>query len=305
MKKLLGFGALLLSAVIFGSFGIWIRFLGEQLSMYQQIVLRNTVAAVLSIGIVLIGRKLTSGISKAKKSNIVFYAIAVPLSVVFYNISMLNVKIAVATFVFYVGTIAFSTIISTLFFKEKMTSVKIVSLTCVVIGLACFAYPFSKESLTFGLLAGVISGLFDAISNAFRKDLSGKVDKFLLVLFTAVGGMIVAGGMALYFKQNLGFFTEMSTKTTLVGLLFGALLVGVNYLLLVGFQNFDLSLGTIVLSAELMFALLFGFLVFGEVPTTAEVLGGLFVLVAIIVPNLNVISKRFRRMLSKGKLATK
>ena len=63
-----------------------------------------------------------------------------------------------------------------------------------------------------------------------------------------------------------------------------------------GFQNFDLSLGAIILSSELIFALLIGLLIFGEKPLPKEIIGGLFVMTAVILPNLNLLSLKSKKL---------
>lgn len=44
MNKKLGFGALLLAAACYGSFGVWIRLLSREMGTYEQIVFRNIIA---------------------------------------------------------------------------------------------------------------------------------------------------------------------------------------------------------------------------------------------------------------------
>lgn len=291
MNKLLGFSALFFSALVFGSFGIWIRLLNQEMSIYQQVVLRNGFAFIFAILIVIFTRQLR-GIdwSKVKKPNLFFYIMLVPLAVIAYNVAMLNTKMALATFAFYVGTIITGWVVGTFFFKEKLTAEKWVSLLLVLIGIALFAFPFSNSSINLGFIAGVLSGVLDGAANGFRKDLAGKISKVVLVALTAVGGVLVSGFMMGYFNQSISFLSSISTTAWIIGGLFGALLVVVNYLLLVGFKNFDLGLGSIVLSLELFFALLFGAMVFGEFPTSREMAGGVFILVANIVPNLKTLT---------------
>lgn len=295
-KKLVGFSSLLLAGITYGSFGVWIRLLSRELSMYQQIVFRNIVALVFAVAFIIIGKRLTLNLQKIKKINLILYALVVPLAVIFYNISMLRIKIAVTTFGFYIGSIIFSFVLGTFLFKEKVTPVKILSLLLVAFGLACFTWPLSRETLNFGFLAAVISSLFDSISNALRKNLAGKVDKFILVFITTVGGVVISGLMMVYFKQTFSFFTHIPTNTWLTGICFGFILAAVNYLLLLGFQNFDLSLGVIVLSSELIFALLFGLIFLNERPLPKEMLGGLLVMLAIIVPNINFPPKKLETL---------
>jgi len=295
-KKLFGFTSLLLAGITFGSFGVWIRLLSKELTIYQQIVFRNVIAMVFAIGIIVTGKRLITGFAKVKKSNLFLYGLAVPLSVVFYNVAILNIKIAVTTFVFYIGSILFSWIFSVFFFNEKITILKVSSLVSVLIGLVFFIWPLSLSSLNIGFVAAIISGLLDAVANGFRKDLAGKIDKFILVFITTLGGVVVSGLMMFYFKQNFNFISSLSVNTWAVGLMFGFILVAVNYLLLVGFQNFDLSLGAIILSSELIFALLIGLLIFGEKPLPKEIIGGLFVMAAVILPNLNLLSLKSKKL---------
>jgi len=301
MNKLLGFSALFFSALAFGTFGIWIRLLNQEMSIYQQVVLRNLFAFIFAILIVIFTRQLR-GIdwSKVKKLNLFFYIMLVPLAVIAYNVAMLNTKMALATFAFYVGTILTGWIAGTFFFHEKLNTEKWISLVLVLIGIALFAFPFSNSSINLGFIAGVLSGVLDGAANGFRKDLSGKVSKVVLVALTAVGGVLVSGFMMGYFNQSLGYLASISTTAWIIGGLFGALLVIVNYLLLVGFKNFDLGLGSIVLSLELFFALLFGAMVFGEFPTSRELAGGVFILLANLVPNLKMIMASLQPKMRKS-----
>jgi drug/metabolite transporter (DMT)-like permease len=135
-KKLAGFSSLLAAGITFGSFGIWIRLLSQELTIYQQIVFRNAIAMIFAIGIiVIIGKGFSADFRKVKKSNLFLYGLTVPLAVIFYNIAILNIKIAVTTFAFFIGSILFSWIFSVVFFKEKITTLKVLSLISVVIGL--------------------------------------------------------------------------------------------------------------------------------------------------------------------------
>lgn len=295
MNKFVGFSSLFLSSMLFGSFGIWIRFLNSEMSIYQQVVLRNAFCFIFIFVAILFSRQLfNANLKNVNKIHLVIYSLVIPVSVVFYNISILSTKIVLTTFGFYIGTILAGWVSGTLIYKEKLTLAKWVSLLFVLIGLCCFAYPFNSNSINLGFVIGIASGILDGIANAFRKNLGGKLSKFFLVMITSFGGVLVSGVLVWYFAQNFNYLTVMSVNAWFVGALFGAILVLVNYLLLVGFQNFDLSLGSIVLSMELMFALVFGMVIFKEYPTTREVVGGGFIILANIAPNINIKVNRWR-----------
>ncbi len=125
-KKLIGFSSLFLTSIVFGSFGVWIRLLNQVLTIYQQIVFRNLIALVFAIGIIFLGKRFVANFNQVKKVKLLFYSFSIPLSVIFYNIGILNTKISVVTFAFYIGTILFSWIFSFIFFKETLTLVRII-----------------------------------------------------------------------------------------------------------------------------------------------------------------------------------
>lgn len=286
-KKLIGFSSLFITAAIFGSFGVWIRILSEELTTYQQIVFRNLFALLFTIIFIVFLKVNLKALRKVNKIKLVVFTTIVPLAVITYVFAMLSAKIMVVTFAFYAGTILTSWTLGIIFFKEKITRIGLISLLFAISGLLVLAYPFSLATLSYGFVIAALSGFFDSVGHVFRKDLvRANFNKFLLVLLTAIGGVLVSSIMILYSDSALNFLPQLSLKGWVVGGVFGFFLVAVNYLLLVGFQNFDLSLGSIVLVAELFFATVFGMVFLGEYPSRTELMGGFLVLVACVLPNV-------------------
>jgi drug/metabolite transporter (DMT)-like permease len=284
MKKLIGFSSLLLAAFIFGSMAILVRFLSADLTAYQQIGFRYSLGLVLAFGlIVLLKRKIN--LSKIPKKYLFLYALAFPLSVVFYTLSVYQTKVITTIFGLYAGSLLFSLLLGFLFFKEKMTLLKAVSLVTVFIGLLLYSYPFSLSQLNAGFGLALLSGVMDAVANSFRKYLSGKTDRLVLASIPMVGGLLVAG-VFMTAAHQLSFQT-ISPLSWVLGLVFGGLVLSISYLTLVGFQNFDLNLGTIILSSELFFGPALAFLFFRERPSFFELSGGVVIMIAIIIMNFD------------------
>lgn len=283
-----GAAALLIAAVIFSTFGIWIRFLNKEIGSYEQIFLRNTFAAIFALIFLRFRPQVDLAEIKKRKGNIILYALSVPLAVIAYVFSILNTTVALTIFSFYIGTIGGAVIISSLIFKEKWDPPKIISLTFAFIGLVCLIYPFTLDKFNAGFLWGLAGGILDAISNAFRKDLGGKVEKFFLVAATGIAGIIVAGSMILLTPgQSLSSFTTLSTSGWGLGALFGFLLVAVNYLVLIGFKNFDLSIGTVIMATEIFFTVILSYLFLQETPLFNELIGGFMIFIAASVPGIS------------------
>lgn len=284
MNKTKGFLSLLSAGFLFGFFGILVRLLNGQLTNYQQILFRSVVGFILAV-IIIISLKRRISFKNISPINLLLFAVSLPLTIIFYTLSILNTKIILAVATLYLGSILFSLISGILFFKEKLTFKKGLAIVCSIIALYFFTIPFSFKNINIGLIFGVLSGFMDALSNTFKKHLGGKVDRFLLIAIQMLGTIIVS--LALMFYTKTLTIPQISPFILSIGLLFGFFLMFNNYLMLIGFHNFDLNLGTIVLSSELLFASIFGYLFYKEIPTFNELIGGSLIAFSIIIAHLN------------------
>ena len=286
------FLALFGAGIIFGTFGIWIRILSQELTTYQQIALRNLIGLIFAAFMVYLLKQKWSSLKKANKLSLLLYAVFFPISVIFYVLAMLKTKIAIAVFAFFASGFLFSLLFGKKFFQDKINKNKIASIISAFIGLIFLSHPFSFFSFNLGFIFGIISGFFDSATNIFRRSLGAKIDKFVLTAIQMLGGLTVTAFLMLLTKQS--FLVKFSPLTTAVALLFGFLLMIVNFLTLVGFQNFDLNLGTVILSSELVFATIFAALIFQEFPSFLELIGGFFIILAIFIANFPLLLSQRR-----------
>ena len=294
MNKKLGFISLLGTALLFGSTGIWIRILSTHLTVYQQIMLRNAAGVVVSLLVILLNGRLAS----LKNKNLPIAAllalsVTVPLTILFNAIAILHLKISVATFMFYAGEILLSYLFGVLIFKERMTRLKIVSLLIAFVGLSCFLYPFSWTLINWSILWGLAAGGVGAVANIFRKSLSQTIDRLVLVLLGLMGGVVLSGILLVTSREVTPFTLQLPGYIWVVGIGFGILLVVSNFWMMTGFKNFDLGLGGLVLSAELFFATIFGFLFLHETPLPNELIGGTLIFIAVLLSNEGFLKHRF------------
>lgn len=306
MNKFKGFLALLSCAVIFASFSIFVRILSQELQPYQQIGFRNVIALVIGTIAVIASKQSFSTLKKVETKFIILYTMTFPIAVILYTLAVLQTTIITSIFGLYLGSLITSLIVGILFFKEKLNNMKILSLVLVLIGLISYTYPFDFSTLGIGFLLSILSGFFDASANSFRKYLAGKVDRFVLVVLQMVGGLGVAVALMTIFKQTS--LPSLSPTSWVVGLLFGLCLVAISYLTLIGFQNFDLNLGTVVLSSEIFFASIFAFVFFQETSTFTQLLGGVLIVVATGVANIAIekesrVHKMYRSFLTGLRLS--
>ena len=288
-----GFLSLLGCAIIFGVFAIFIRLLSAELDPYQQIAARNTIGFVVAIIIVTV-LKSSWSFNQVERKHVLLYALSYPLVIIFYTLAVTHTKIGVAIFATYTGSLPTAILIGILVFHESMTRTKAMALGLVFLGLVFFVYPsYSTNALNIGFFMGLLSGVVEAISNFYRKFLAGKIDRFMLVAIQLLGGLVIAGILMAF--SGSSFTPSVSLSTVFVAFGFGVLIMLISFLLLIGFQNFDLGVGTLVISSEIFFGTLFAFLVFHEVPDTYEFIGGLLIVLAVIVLNYADISAYFKR----------
>lgn len=286
VNKLKGFLALLAAGATLGSFSIWIRFLNTDLGPFQQIVLRNIIAVLLSI-LLILGFRRKIDFKQTPKKYLLAYTFAFPLSIVFFTLSVVMGKIITAIFGLYLASFMISLVVGITIFKEKVTLKKVFALVLVLVALFVYTSPFSPYNfLDRGFLFGVLAGCAEAVANSFRKYLGGKLDKLVLVAVQGVGALVL--GIVLVVAVGQFSLPAVSAFNWFILFIFGSLLVLMTYLTLLGFSNFDLNLGTVVISSELFFGPFFAFLVFAEKPTTFQTIGALLIIAAIVILNVNL-----------------
>lgn len=283
MRDWKGFISLLMAGLVYASFGIWIRLLSKELTDLQQMIFRYFFAAVFAlIVIVLLRQKLS--FAKARPLPLIAYAVAFPVELYLFMTAALRIKLSTMIFAFYGAALVSSLILGIILFKEKLTKLKVASLLLTLAGFIFLGYPFSQIA-SLGFLAAIASGILDSVTNSARKELSGKVGNFPLILLQSLSALALMGVLLALNRQEI--LPTVSRITWILAIIFGLLIIVVNYLMLLGFRDFDLNLGTIVLSSEMVFTPVFALLAFGEVPLLQVTIGGLLIASSIVLVNLS------------------
>ena len=282
-KTSIGFSSLFITGILFGTYGVWIRILNRELSTYQQIALRFFIGLILVSILILLKRKKRN-FSNLPKLKLILMGLIFPIGIILFNFAMLGTKLSIATAGFYLGVVLLSLFVGIIFFNEKLNGRKVLGLLFALGGLAILMLPFDINDLNLGFVYGVGSGVAYGITNSFKKNLKDKVDRHFLVAITALGTTLFM--LFLMFLNGETVLPSVSGYVLFVGFIFAIIIMLAEYLTVVGFQNYDLNLGSIVLAAELIFASLFGYFLFQESLTTTEIIGSVCILLAIVVPNL-------------------
>lgn len=280
-----GFLALLLNALVLGTYGIWVRLLQHAFTASQQVVARSIVSFIGAIILVFL-LKSTWHFKKKYNSSLVLYLFSFALSTLLFTIAVFKTSIALSVFSLYIGSISTAFVMGVFVFQEKIDTRKLISILFVILALLSFILPYGLHFANIGFIIGIVSGVFDGIGNGFKKYFGGKIERPVLIVFQLFATLIIALVASLFVHETF-LWTSFTFSGLTIMIIYGTLFLLVSYLSMYGFQNFNLNLGTIVISTELFWAPFFAFLFFKETLTFYQIIGGIFLAAAILIPYLS------------------
>ena len=176
-----------------------------------------------------------------------------------YFIAFKNLPIGTATLLFYAALTIGGYILGKFFFNEKITLVKIISLVLATIGLGMIFTLNLQLNQILPALFSVIAGLMGSMEVVFTKKISFK--------YSTVE--ILTGTFLVMFLGNLAISMLLAM-----------------YAVVVGYKHIEPSVAGLVGLSEVMFAVVFGLLLFGEMLTISVIIGGILILLSVGLPNV-------------------
>ncbi|MDA1316636.1 MAG: DMT family transporter [bacterium] len=285
--KYKGFLSLLGTSIIYGSFGVIVRAIGPYLTENQMTFARSMIVFCI-IAIILYIKKISAvNISKNLIVPLIVHSVVFAAIIFLFTYAVVLTTLSKATFSFYATTLITSLIVSIVFFKEGFSKQKTVSLVLALAGLVFFILPKGIESIGLGMVLTGIAGIGDVVVNSMKKYLGGKINNLVLVMYQMLAGLIV--GLILIIFTNQYTILQPFDLVGIVWLLFFSLnFFLLSYLTVYGFQHFDLSLGTIILSLELVWAALIGYFWFQEELNPFQITAMVLVTLSIVVINVSM-----------------
>ncbi len=281
-RKYIGPGSLLLIGVLFGLSGVIAKYLSGWLSSYQVVEYRFLVALIFAL-VILGTTKQKLSFNKLDIKTLILFAITFPVSVIFFTLAIFNTTVSLAVFSFYIATLVSSFVVGRMYFSERITTNKKIALFFILLAVLAFTNPFQNFNLQLGFVFGIISGFFQTIASSFQKIVGKSTNKISLLIIQTLAGV---GISALAINISGGsLLPAIPQSAMLVTILFGALFLAISYLFLVGFRNTNLNTGSILVSSELFFGPFFAFILLSENLTRLELLGGVFIAVAVLFSN--------------------
>lgn len=275
--------AILAATVLYGSVGILARIAGFSIPIFYLGWTRMLLAAALT-GLLLLTTRRWKALAREAWGPILIRALAGVAAFLFFFISVNNIPIGTAYFIFYGGSTIVGYAFGHTWLNERLNKVKVVAFIISILGLSLI-FSISIESLSpFYLLLAVAAGATTAIWNVMSKKIPNTygpiqlafIDNSLSFLFYMVVSLL------------LGELWPMPTLSPvwMANFLIGTFFFATGLLVVYGFRKLGAQLGSIIMLAEVVFAVFFSFLFYKEIPTTSAIIGGVLIIAAVALPEL-------------------
>ncbi len=263
--------------MLYGSFGLFIRSLQEHFSTLQQVFVRCFGAFVVALILItfLVPKSERQAIFQTK---VLLFGLIFPFSIFLWTNAVTMGTVNLAVFGLYVGALITSPLLSKFLFKEEISKEVLYGLLLALVGVALFCVNPDEKFNSTALCLSIGAGIFQSISLCYRRWL-GQVNRLAVVFVQSLGGLIVISNILLFY--GLSMFPSVGAVPYYIGFSYGALVVLISYLLLVGSQNLEIAKGNIILSTELVWATILAILFLKEKPTLFQIIGSGFLLLAI------------------------
>lgn len=285
-KAILGYIMILLSAMCFGSYGIWSKNIGSEFGVFFQGWVRSALILLIIIPLTYLTNNFKSIDKKDRKWFFIAVAIGTFTQVPLYY-AYIHMDLGTSNLIFFAMFVITSYLVGRFFLGEKITSIKLVSLLLAFIGLLLI-FGFSLSKFTFlALFMAALNGVASGGEVSTTKKSSTKYSSLLITVYMWLAILITHLPLSLLFGERQVPLAFNTTWFSMVA--FAVAGLAGFWLVIEGYKYVDASIGGLIGLSEIIFAVVFGMLFFGEKLTTTIFIGGAFVIFAAMLPDLTTL----------------
>jgi len=278
-----GSGLVALSAIFFASYGIWSKLMAIGLDEFSQAWTRALILLPI-IGLIGLVFKQFKPIKKVDFPWFILIGLMGALNQAPYYYGFLKLPIGTATLLFYLGLTLGGYILGPLLFKEKIDKFKWLALSLGVIGLITI-YKFELNlTLWLPATASLVAGLMGATAVVSTKKLSSHYSELQVISSYLVFMLPINFLIGISTHQTIPNLDQTSIWLPAIG--YALSFLTANLLVTAGFKYLEPSVGAIIGLLEIIFAIIFGAIVFKETATLVLLFGCGLILSAAILPDL-------------------
>ena len=283
---------ILIAALMFGSYGVWSRLIGESFGVFYQGWSRGLLISFVLFPILLLGKQIVP-IRKAdwKWLSVFLFFTSLTQAPLFYAFN--HMDIGTATLLFFVTMVLTMYIVGLLFLGEKLNRIKIISFVLASIGLYII-FSFSIIAFTlFAALMAILNGVASGGEVSFSKKLSGSYSPLYLSWLSWLIIAITNAPISFFLgeQQHLPSFEIVWLYQI------GYAIVSILgfWLIIKGLKFVEASIGGLLGLLEIVFSILLGIMIFNEGLTEKTIIGGSIIIFAAALPHVVELARKYPR----------
>jgi drug/metabolite transporter (DMT)-like permease len=277
----------IIAGIMFGSTGIFVRTLTENgVDSTTLLFLRFSIAAIfMSIAILFTDKSLFK-IDKRDIPLFVLCGLCILGLNLCYNDSINVVPLSLAATLLSTAPV-FVLILEYFLFNEKITTIKVLSVILVLIGVTLVTGLLEENSISIsllGIMTGIGSAVFWAIySVTSRKSIEMGRHTFTILFYSLITITIVSLPFTNF--TQITHFIYLNTIPNILFLILHSLVsFALPYICItISLNHLDAGTAVILSSGEPVAALLFGMIFYSEIPTVLMVCGVFITIIALII----------------------
>lgn len=282
-NKNYGYLMVLMSALMFGSYGVWSRLMGDSFDNFFQGWTRALIILIFLIPFALWKKEIVKIKKEDRKWIVVFmFFTSLTQAPIYYAFN--HMDIGSASLLFFVSVFLTMQIIGIAFFGEKITAIKTISCLFAVIGMyLVFSFSISYFTILAAVMA-VVNGIASGGEVAFSKKLSDKYSPLYLIILSWIIIFISNSIISVLIGENqmmpaftLSWFWQLCYSITS---LFAF------WLVIIGLKHIEVGIGALIGLLEIVFSVLFGIIIFKETLSFTVGIGATLIIIAASLPNL-------------------
>lgn len=293
-SKMIGTSYILISALFYGSYGVWSRLMVGSFGEFSQAWSRGL---ILLMVVLLLNWKIKfiKRIERRDWKWFLTIALAGGLNQAPYYMGFKHLTIGTATLLFYAALVVGGYILGKVFFAEKLTMDKLSSLVIAIVGMVViYGFSLSPSQLVPASMT-VLAGLMGASTVILPKKLVGNYHELQIMVGYFLTQVLFNYPMAQLMGDQLPALALNSAWGGQLGYALAMMLA--NLAAIKGFSYLEPSIGSLLGLAEILFGIGFGVILFDEPLGTGVTIGGLLITLAAALPSLSEIWVR-RRIIS-------
>lgn len=279
----MGYGIILLSALLFGTYGVWSRLMGDTFDPFYQAWVRSVLIILIMLPFMLVGKNFRK-IERQDWPQVGLYILFCIFTQVPLYYAFNNAPIGTVQLIFYSVFVMTAYIVGRVYLGERITKIKLLAMALAFVGLAIV---FGTSVIAFaplGLALAALNGVASGGEVSTTKKVSDKYSPALLVFWGWVFTLVTHLPLSLLVGETQHI--PQLNEAWMWLMIYSVVNAAAFWLVIVGFRFVDASIGSLIGLTEVVFGVLFGALLFHEALTWSVVVGGGIILLAAMLPDL-------------------